>query len=123
MSSKVNIQLSTLLREANAKLDEANAKLKEVNREAAHWKKENNRTNQEFLAFQFDLFCDDCRRQREGELCGDCSSKKETQHGLKRRIADLTQRVDYWEKCYESLLEEFYRKNDRRGHDGADQRL
>lgn len=97
----------------------------EWEKRADHWHKAYARVNHDYLALKYDAECEDCIRERqetpEGKtlvLCQECSDKCTSRSDLKRRIDKLEEEVRYWQGCYESLLEEYF-KDDRGSRDGS----
>ncbi len=97
----------------------------ESEKRADHWQKAYAHINQEYLALKYDLECHDCiQRRKETEegntlvLCKECSDKCTSRHDLQRRIDKLEEEVRYWQECYETLLRQYF-KHDQRGDDDS----
>lgn len=121
MSSKA-VRLR-LLQDTNARLvtmiGEMNTKQTDLERRVEYWRKAYDKTNQEFLALKHDSKCSSCistlSELEDGKTfvpCEECIDKSTTRLDLQRRVEALSRQVDYWQECYETLLQEFY-KNDR----------
>ena len=115
---EVNEQLVRLLQEANEREEK-------LRRSANHWHKAYDQLYQDYLALEFEDACQSCREQRastpDGKTYTTCRECYEARRDWKKEVKALTEKVRYWEECYETLLEQHF-GHDRGGHDDPHQR-
>ena len=100
-------------------IGEMNTKQTDLEGNVEYWRKAYDRTNKVFLALKHDSKCSSCiswlSELEDGKTfvpCIECIDKSTTRLDLQRRVEELSRQVNYWQECYETLLQEFY-KNDR----------
>lgn len=98
-------------------LQDANTRIEELVHSVNQWNKAYDNPYQDHFALECEIECDKCREERESTpesktylMSEDCSA---TKNDLKKKVEKLEKDVNFWQTCYESLLEEYF-KDDRR---------
>lgn len=114
------------LKDANRRNEELSRKLKEIETSREAWRRSYWDIYEERSRLQSQLECVDCQLKsvhtKEGKTVELCSSCTEVLTDWKKKVKALKEQVEYWQKCYENLLEEHF-KDDRRDFDGPPPRV
>ena len=95
-------------------LQQANKRIEALEQDCDKWHKSYWDINDEHTKLRCRFACQVCQERRRNthkgktySLCEDCA---DSIHDWKKTVEDLRMQLDYWQDCYETLLEEYLRE-------------
>ena len=110
-------------------LQQANERVEKLKDNVQYWSRKYHSLYQEHMALKYGDLCERFQTIRDTTPLGDtitvstsCSRDKDTTASLRLKLEKKESELCYWQDCYKTLLQQHF-KDDRRGHDGAHERV
>ena len=110
-------------------LQQANERVEKLKDSVQYWSRKYHSLYQEHMALKYGDQCERCQTIKDttppGDtltVCTNCSQNKDTTANLRLKLEKKETELCYWQDCYETLLHQHF-EDDRRGYDGAHERV
>ena len=110
-------------------LQQANERAEQLKDSVQYWSRKYHSLYQEHMALKYGDLCERCQTIKDttppGDtltVCTNCSQNKDTTASLRLKLEKKETELCYWQDCYETLLHQHF-EDDRRGYDGAHERV